>query len=329
MHHRPFILNRGELVEVRFLGPHRWALYTSDPTLIEASLVQSQVTGLDAYQTLNPVAPGTPEKHGVHADVLFQASRGQLSSDADIQRRAWLLLDSDVVKATGTAATEAQRKAAQDHSAELEGALTFEGWPRPLVFDSGNGTHRAYRIDLANACASDFLLSNLLYLAARRFDRVDVTLDKSVSNAARITRLYGCRNHKAGRDSAVLSVPDVVTPVSLEQIATLVEKWRGSLGYKKPLVTRAGSWTPERIEELLAFYSIDYRPPAEIPAGLLWVLTPCPLNADHAGTSPAVILTRTGWPKFRCLHHSCSGVRWAEFCKRLYRMTGKWFLYVA
>jgi hypothetical protein len=207
--------------------------------------------------------------------------------------------------------------------------LTADGWPRPLAFDSGNGAHRTYRIDIPNTRESDFLIANFLHLMARKFDSALVKLDKSVSNAGRITRLYGTRNHKAGRDSGVLSIPEVVTPVRLEQIRTLTEKWRGSLGYKKPLAMRAGSGTPERIEDFLDFYSIDYRPPAEIPAGRLWVLTPCPLNADHVGTSPAVILTKSGWPKFRCLHDSCSGLRWGDFCKKLYRITGKWFLYVA
>ncbi len=323
-----FLLNPGDLVEVRFLGPRKWAIYASEAAVIESALDQPQVAGLDAYQTLNPLAPETPEKHGVPRDVLFQPSRGQLSTDADIARRRWLLLDSDVVKPTGTAAASAQTEAAHAHSRELEKVLTAEGWPLPLAFDSGNGGHRAYRLDLPNDHETSFLLSNLLHLMARKFDSDAVKLDKSVSNAGRITRLYGTRNHKAGRDSAVLSVPDSIQPVTLEQINAVLEKWRGSLGFKKPLAPRAGSWTPERIEAFLAFYSIDSRPPTEIPAGLLWVMTPCPLNADHVGSSPAVILTKSGWPKFRCNHNSCGcgKLRWADFCKRLHRITGKWFL---
>lgn len=326
-----FVLSPGELVEVRFLGPRKWALYTSEANNIEDALAQPEVAGLDAYQTLNPLAPETPEKHGLRRDVLFQASRGQLSGDEDVTRRRWLLLDSDSIKATGAAATDAQREAAQAHSRELEAALTAEGWPRPLAFDSGNGAHRTYRIDLPNTRESDFLIANFLHLMARKFDSARVKLDKSVSNAGRITRLYGTRNHKAGRDSAVLSVPEVVTPVSLEQITSLMEKWRASLGYKKPLAQRAGDWTPEKMEAFLNFYGLDYRPAVPKPAGLLWVRTPCPLDEDHVGTSPGVLLTKAGWPKFVCKHDSCGSGRlpWADFCKKLYRITGKWFLYVA
>jgi hypothetical protein len=322
-----WFLNPG-LLEVRFLGKHQtWAIFTSDRALVESALQQPKVAGLDAYQTLNPPRPDTPVRHGVCTGVLFQAARGQLSADVNIQRRTWLLFDSDAIRQTGTAATEEQRQAAHAHSRGLEAALTAEGWPLPLACCSGNGAHRLYRVDLPNDPSTASLVSNLLHVMGRRLDNDAVQLDKTVSNAARITRLYGARNQKAGRDSAVLSAPDPIVTVSLEQINAVLSKWRSELGYKKPLVTRPGGWSLERVESFLDFYSIDYRPPVEIPAGLLWVLTPCPLNEKHTGSSPAVILTKMGWPKFRCMHNSCSGIRWADFCKRLHRITGEWFVY--
>lgn len=323
-----FLLNGG-LVEVRFLGRETWAIFTAESALMREALTDASVQGLSAYVTLNDLNADTPERHGVTRDVLFRARHNQLTRDEDVARRRLILFDSDSVKPTGAAATEAQRAAAHAHSATLEAALTAEGWPAPVVCDSGNGAHRLYSVDLPNDRVTDFLVSNLLHVAARKFDTAEVKLDKSVSNAGRVTRLYGSRNHKAGRDSAVLSVPDTLIPVTAEQLKTVVEKWRGSVGYKKPLDQRAGDWTPERMEAFLDFYGLDYRPAVPIPAGLLWVLTPCPLNEDHTGTSPAVLLTKNGWPKFRCLHNSCSGLRWAAFCKRLYNLTGKWFVHVS
>lgn len=323
-----FLLNPGNLIEVRFLGPHKWALFSADAELITAALERPEVAGYNVYQTLNPLTPDTPERHGAVRDVLFCAHKGQLTANTDAARRKFVLLDSDSVKPTAAAATEAQRTAAYAQSASLEEALTAEGWPRPLVFDSGNGTHRLYAVDLPNDRETDFLISNLLHVAARKFDTEAVKLDKTVSNAGRVTRLYGTRNHKAGRDSAVLCVPEPIITVRAEQIKAVIEKWRGGLGFTRPLVQRAGDWTAEKVEAFLNDYSIDYRPAVRIPAGLLWVLTPCPLNPEHVGSSPAVILTKQGWPKFRCLHNSCSGIRWVDFCKRLHRLTGKWFVYV-
>jgi hypothetical protein len=325
---KPFLLNPGCLTEIRFLGPRKWSLFSANSELIAATLQRAEVAGFNAYQTLNPLADGTPERRGAVRDVLFCAQKGQLTANTDVARRKFLLLDSDSVKPTGAAATEAQRSAAHAHSATLEEAFSAEGWPRPIVSDSGNGAHRLYKLDLPNDREADFLISNLLHVTARKFDTDAVKLDKTVSNAGRVTRLYGSRNHKAQRDSAVLYVPNPIITVSAEQIKVVIEKWRGGLGFTKPLAERAGDWTPERMEAFLNAYSIDYRPAVPIPAGLLWVLSPCPFNADHVGSSPAVILTKRGWPKFRCLHNSCSGLRWADFCKRLHRLTGKWFVYV-
>jgi len=184
---------------------------------------------------------------------------------------------------------------------------------------------------LPNNTESHFLLSNFLHLAARKFDEPGtVKLDRSVSNPARVTRLYGTLNHKAGRDSAVISLGDARV-VTVEQLRELITKWRGSLGYKRTLQPRLGGWTPERVESFLDFYSIDYRPPVSaVGEGLLWVLTPCPLNSAHTGSSPAVYLSKNGWPKFRCQHDSCAPfLKWGEFSKKLYRVTGRWFLDVA
>lgn len=324
-----FLLNYGGLIEVRFLGPRRWSLFSGDLEIVAATLGRPEVAGYDAYQTLNPLISDTPEKHGALRDVLFCAGKGQLTADDDIAQRRFILFDSDSVKPTGATATEAQRTAAHAQSAALEAALAAEGWPRPILCDSGNGAHRLYAVDLPNSRETDFLISNLLHVTARKFDTAEVKVDKSVSNASRITRLYGSRNQKAGRDSAVLYVPEPIIPVTLEQIKSVLEKWRGSVGYKKPLIARRGGWTPEKMEAFLDFYELNYRPAMAIPAGLLWVLMPCPLNEDHTGTSPAVLLTKNGWPKFRCMHNSCSGLRWADFCKRLHILTGKWFVYVS
>jgi len=318
------ILNSG-LTEIRFLGRQRFGLFTKDPAIIAEACAQSCVRALDAYQLLNPPKDDTPERKQVPRDTLFRARKNQLSGDADVARRRQILFDSDSVKPAGAAATEAQRAAAHAHNATLEDALTAEGWPSPVVCDSGNGAHRLYAVDLPNDRETDFLISNLLHLAARKFDTEAVKLDKSVSNAGRITRLYGSRNHKAGRDSAVLSIPDPIIAVSAEQIKAVVAKWRGSLGYKKRLIQRAGDWTPDRMEALLDFHSIGYLGPVEKAQGLLWVLSPCPFNPDHSGTSPAVMITRTGWPKFKCLHNSCQGKRWREFLAHLNITNGKVF----
>jgi hypothetical protein len=130
--------------------------------------------------------------------------------------------------------------------------------------------------------------------------RTKVKLDKSVRSAAQLMRLPGSFNQKAQRKCEILSFSDTTAPVSLDLIRKVTEDIRGQLGWKKPLVGRKGSWTPTFVEAFCDFYNIDYLAPAEIAQGLLYVLNPCPLNSEHVGTSPAILLTKSGFPKFCC-----------------------------
>src|SRR5271165_370452 len=163
------VLNSG-LTEIRFLGRERFGLFTNDPAIIAEACSHPSVCGLAAYQLLNPLKGDTPERKQVPRDTLFRAAKGQLTGDDDIAHLDRLLLDSDAVRPTGTAATEGQRGAARAHSDKLAAVLTAEGWPEPFAADSGNGHHRIYQIHLPNNPESHFLLSNLLHLAARKFD---------------------------------------------------------------------------------------------------------------------------------------------------------------
>jgi len=143
-----------------------------------------------------------------------------------------------------------------------------------------------------------------------------------------LMRLPGSINHKAQRPSSFLSFNAGAGLITLEMIQAVIEDLRGQLGFKRPLIARQGPWTSELMERFLRFYSIDYLPPTEIAQGLLFVLNPCPLNADHIGSSPAVVVTKGGWAKFCCKHQSCGGgkMRWKEFRVRLFGLTGKFFL---
>src|SRR5271165_4537228 len=132
------ILN-SDLTENRYLRRHRFGMFTNDPTIIAEARAQPCVGDLDAYQLLNPPKDDTPERKQVPRDTLFRAAKGQLTGDDDIAHLDRLLLDSDPVRPTGTAATEVQRGAARAHSDKLAAILTAEGWPKPFAADSGNG----------------------------------------------------------------------------------------------------------------------------------------------------------------------------------------------
>jgi hypothetical protein len=50
-----FLITTGQLVEVRFLGPKIWSLYTDNLDMIAEALAHPCVAGLNAYITLNEI----------------------------------------------------------------------------------------------------------------------------------------------------------------------------------------------------------------------------------------------------------------------------------
>jgi hypothetical protein len=138
-------------------------------------------------------------------------------------------------------------------------------------------------------------------------------------------RLPGSFNFKGRRPCEIISFNETAGAVSLDLVRKVVADLRGELSFKKPLIARPGSWTPAVLQAFLDFYHIDYFPATEIPQGQLFVLSPCPRNPGHEGTSPAILLTRSGRPKFCCKHASCQGVSWRQFRAEMFRLTKKWF----
>jgi hypothetical protein len=143
-----------------------------------------------------------------------------------------------------------------------------------------------------------------------------VKIDKSVRSPAQIMRLPGTLNHKAQRQCEILSVSEDAAPVTLEHIRDAITDLRGRAG-KGPLVVRVGDWTPERMEALLDFHGLDYLAPRGIPLGTMWILCPCPFNEDHKLSSPAVFVTKSGFPRFKCKHDSCQKKSWRQFLAHL------------
>jgi len=313
------------LIELRWLGAALRSLFASELNCIESGLSDPTVNELGAYAVINPLLPAVTEQRQITLNRIFRPAKGQCSADADISQRVLLPLDWDPVRATGTAATDEQRlKSAAQADATIS-YLCNGGFPEPAALvDSGNGRHSYFRLDAPNDDHTDFLLTAFYSALARKFDTPDVKLDKSVRSAAQLMRLPGSFNQKAQRMCEILSFSGAARPVSLDLIQKVTQDLRSQLGYKRRLAVRKGSWTIALVEAFLDFYDIDYLSPTEIPQGLLYVLNPCPLNSEHVGTSPAILLTNSGFPKFCCKHASCQ-MSWKEFRGQLFRLTKKWF----
>ena len=92
--------------------------------------------------------------------------------------------------------------------------LKEQGWPEPVVGDSGNGAHLLYRVDLPNDRESMELVKGVLEALSFKFSDETVAVDTTTCNAARIWKLYGTTARKGDnteerphRVSRLLKVP--------------------------------------------------------------------------------------------------------------------------
>lgn len=161
-----------------FDGEHR-------QELADAAL-KLNAEGVAVYVTLNQIDPQLLGRYCNRIKDFATAT----ATDANVLRRRWLLLDFDPVRPKDTSATDAQLMAATDRGRACYRLLRDQGWPEPLAGESGNGLHLVYPIDLPNDTTSRDLVKGALSGLAAQFDDAVVTVDQSVFNAGRITKLY-------------------------------------------------------------------------------------------------------------------------------------------
>jgi hypothetical protein len=198
------ILGANQVTELRALGastrghhkPQTVSGYFDNvQALVDAAKSELLLSAKGIYIIPNPVNPVLLVRAANRVQV---AAHGSLTADRDVSARRWLLVDIDPVRPAGISSTDAEHEFALGRAREIRDALRHEGWPDPILGDSGNGAHLLYRIDLATK--DDGLVRRCLQALALRFDDDSAKVDQSVFNPARIWKLYGTVSRK-GDDS--------------------------------------------------------------------------------------------------------------------------------
>ena len=112
-----------------------------------------------------------------------------------IIRRRWLPIDIDPVRISGVSSSDSEHESALSLARTIRSWLTDNGWPDPVIADSGNGAHLLYAIDLPNDDASRDLVRSFLELLDCRFSTSACRVDTANFNAGRIWKVYGTRNN--------------------------------------------------------------------------------------------------------------------------------------
>jgi hypothetical protein len=273
-----------------------------------AHAIDGQASGI--YVTLNPI------KDELRNRVAPKPTRSPKSTtgDKDIARRSFLLIDTDPVRPSGVSATDEEKRAAIELSDRIRGFLSDCGWPEPVIADSGNGGHLLYRVELP--AEDDGLIKRVLAALAITFDRDDVTVDQSVHNPARISKLYGtmaCKGintpERPHRRSAIRQNPTQLTAVTREHLEALVCSRPRDPGHRPP---DPGSGPKIDLDAFLAKCQIGVRNVKPWGNGKRWLLAQCAFNPDHKDGSAYVVQFGNGAIAAGCHHNSCQGLGWKE-----------------
>ena len=298
-----------------------------------------RITGQDAaavYSTLNPVDP----KLQARADNRLEIRMKSTASDDVVVARRHLLIDVDPGIPAGISATDAERDAALAKRDAIHAFLDDLGWRDPVcVGMSGNGGSLIYRIDLPNAPTGDApnaaaeslaLVTACLEALASMFGVADEKagrpgIDRSVANAARITKVIGTVAAKGddcphlGRpwrlataefhhDAAVVPrtlLEALAAHARVEEVASEGKDGRGLFGRATDHPERR--WT---VAELLARNGIGWTERRR-PYGTAYRLDRCLTSSDHLDGA-SIIENSAGRLGHVCHHNRCQGKTWRD-----------------
>jgi hypothetical protein len=312
----------GDVVELRVPG-HPRANATTSGYFDDFEQLADEIDGLDGqapglYITLNRVNPAVLARSPNRITEWAKTT----TSDTDVTRRRWLLVDLDPVRPAGVSSTDAEHQAAVECAGAVADWLVEQGWPEPVGVNSGNGAHLLYRVDLP---ADDGgLVRRCLEALAARFDAAAAKVDQTVHNPARIVKLPGtlaCKGYatddRPHRRSRLLHVPDPVVTADvqlLEALAARVEGPKPGATHEANGHTGNGHAGGSRLDvaRWLTDRGVAYRVKegdARDPRVKFRIV--CPFDPGH--TDAAVMQAPDGKLSAKCFHDSCAGRGWAAF----------------
>jgi len=318
------LFETGQVVELRALFCDATASgYYDDMAKLAADA--EKIEGANAqgiYVTLNKANPALLSRRA-NRTTMRLGKKDVTTADADIIRRRWFPVDIDAVRPSGISSTDAEHTAAITKAGRVAQYLTEEGWPAPVIADSGNGAHLLYRIDLPNDPKSLGLVKQGLEALALVFNDPSGTIDTANHNAARIWKLYGTVSRKGDstntrphRRAKLLSVPDRLQLVTGEQL----ERLAGALRCTTAVSTAAppkGGGPPIDLGRWLRDHAIGIADEKPYQGGVLFNFDECPFSSAHNDGAFAVQFPNGGIFA-GCHHSSCGGgdQRWPELRER-------------
>jgi hypothetical protein len=306
--------NPGDVIELRALKNGSTAAgYFDNTEALSKEAAKLDEQGFTVYVTANPTNPALLAR----AENKIKRPLKATTSDKDVLRRRWLLVDFDPERPSEVSSTDEEKQTALQRAREVYGYLREQGWPEPVAGDSGNGAHLLYPVNLPNDAESLELVKGVLEALSFKFSDERVKVDTTTSNAARIWKLYGTTARKGDstkdrphRVSKLLKVPEQRTEVSREKLqAVAVSKPETP----KPSRAKPGEYKELDLETWIPEHGVPVKREGLWQQGYRYVLEECPWNG-HTDNSAYIVQFPSGGIFAGCQHDSCrtGENRWPE-----------------
>jgi hypothetical protein len=281
----------------------------------KAATLASKILATGVYVTLNPCLPALRSR----ASERLIAGVGR-TKDSEIEHIRNLLIDIDVIRPADISSTDAEHEAALEMIEIIRADLENEGWPDPLVGDSGNGGHLIIPVDLPNTQENIDLVKAVLKALSLRYQqhlaRLNLELDQVVFNPARLTKLYGTMVRKGDntqdrphRLARIISLPETRRPVPVDLLERIAEE--------AELEAAPRTKAPENargqfdVAAYLNHYNVAVVKVKPLGNSVLYCLEECVFDCSHTGNEAAIGQAANGTLFYQCFHDSCRGRKWA------------------
>ena len=315
-----------KLVEIRLLGKNTYSGYFTNIDTLIAQLRplldhnNYQYYGaMQAYFTLNEVNEDLYSRE--QRDVFVKKPKST-TTDGDIVRRRFVLIDLDPQRSAGISASNEEFEKAHMKCVDVYKYLLANGFKEPIITVSGNGYHCYVPCDMPNDDEHNELIKKFLQSLSNIFGGDDVEVDEKVFNPARIDKLIGTWAKKGAdskerpwRISKILKVPSDLTPNDDEcfkKIADLLPQEEPKPHQQRR--TYQGNNQPFDLPTWLTQHGIVYREKKSGDA-TVYELEWCPwvdTHSDRKKWDSALFVDGQGKITFNCTHSHCKGKTWQD-----------------
>lgn len=308
----------GALYEIRILmggGKSKKIIsgYFRGTANLEAAFKTVDLRKANVFYSLNKIADDcySREQHERFVQVM------DTTSDGDIESYEWLLVDIDPNRKSGISSTDKELNFAKEKATRIRLYMIELGFSEPIVAISGNGVHLLYAINLLNTDENKELIKRCLHSIDYLFTDENISVDKSVFNPARVSKLYGTVARKGAdteerphRMSRIVLVPEQIKSTNkdiLERLANVKPQEVAPAKIQKAVKSfNIESWLSEH---MVGVHHISNTPDGAVK----YVLNECPFDSSHKSPDSMIIVQPSGAIGFRCLHNSCAGRTWQDF----------------